>query len=305
MAHEVSVVVKERRVRLIDSRRLFVIVNCAFLGALAVICLLPLVHTLSLSLSSDSAADTGRVTLWPVDFTTAAYEYALSNPRFLRSLAVSLERVALGVTVNMILIVLVAYPLSKSSEVLRGRTVYVWFFVITMLFGGGLIPTYMVVQATGLLDSVWALILPKAVPVFSIILLLNFFRGVPKELEEAAFVDGASHWTVLWRIYLPLSKPALATIALFTIVTHWNSWFDGLIYMNSPDNYPLQSYLQTLVVQDPLTVQDLGEREALQDVSNRTYKAAQIFLAALPVLAVYPFLQRFFVKGIVLGSVKG
>jgi putative aldouronate transport system permease protein len=294
-----------RRARVVSSRRAFTWFNYLFLSALAVLCLFPLLHTLALSFSTSAAANAGRVALWPVDFTVAAYDYAFGNPQFLRSFGVSLERVALGVTVNMVLTILVAYPLSKAPGVLRGRTAYVWFFVITMLFGAGLIPTYMVVQATGLLDTIWALILPKAVPVFNVILLLNFFRSLPKELEEAAFVDGAGHWTVLWRIYLPLSKPALATITLFTIVAHWNSWFDGIIYMNSPENYPLQSYLQTLVVQDSLSVRSLEEMGLLQEVSNRTYRAAQIFLAALPVLAVYPFLQRYFVKGIVLGSVKG
>ncbi|MBM7786714.1 carbohydrate ABC transporter permease [Tenggerimyces flavus] len=291
--------------KLLDSRRVFVVFNYLFLGALALLCLFPLVHTLALSFSASAAADAGRVTIWPVQFTTAAYEYAFTNPQFLRSFGTSIERVVLGVTVNMVLTILVAYPLSKAPGVLRGRTAYVWFFVITMLFAAGLVPTYMVVQATGLLDSIWALILPKAVPVFNVILLLNFFRSLPKELEEAAFVDGAGHWTVLLRIYLPLSKPALATITLFTIVAHWNSWFDGIIYMNSPEHYPLQSYLQTLVVQDSLSVRSLNEMDLLQEVSNRTYKAAQIFLAALPVLAVYPFLQRYFIKGINLGSVKG
>ncbi len=289
----------------VDSRRVFVVVNYILLAFLALLCLFPLLHILALSFSSSAAADTGRVVLWPVEFTTAAYEYAFGNPQFLRSFATSIERVVLGVTVNMTLTILVAYALSKESNVLRGRTVYVWFFVITMLFGGGLIPTFMVVQSTGLLDSIWALVLPKALPVFNVILLLNFFRGLPKELEEAAFVDGAGHWRVLWNVYLPLSKPALATITLFTIVAHWNSWFDGIIYMNSPENYPLQSYLQTLVVQDSLSVRSPEELEILREISNRTYKAAQIFLAALPVLAVYPFLQRYFVKGIVLGSVKG
>lgn len=291
--------------RLLDSRRVFAVFNYLFLAVLALLCLFPLLHTLALSFSASAAADAGRVTVWPVQFTTAAYEYALTNPQFLSSFWISIQRVALGVTVNMVLTILVAYPLSKAPGVLRGRTAYVWFFVVTMLFAAGLVPTYMVVQATGLLDSIWALILPKAVPVFNVILLLNFFRSLPKELEEAAFVDGAGHWTVLLRIYLPLSKPALATITLFTIVAHWNSWFDGIIYMNSPEHYPLQSYLQTLVVQDSLSVRSLNEMDLLQEVSNRTYKAAQIFLAALPVLAVYPFLQRYFIKGINLGSVKG
>ncbi|HEX6684236.1 MAG TPA: carbohydrate ABC transporter permease, partial [Candidatus Limnocylindrales bacterium] len=288
--------------RFLDSRTVFVAFNYLFLTVLGLLCLFPLLHILALSFSSSAAASAGQVKLWPVGFTTSAYEYALSNEQFLRSLLTSFERVAVGVTVNMVLTVLVAYPLSKQF---RGRAVYVWFFVITMLFSGGLIPKYMVVQETGLLDTIWALVLPNAVPVFNMILLLNFFRGIPKEFEEAAFVDGAGHWRVLWTVYLPLSKPALATIALFTVVFHWNSWFDGIIYMNSPENYPLQSYLQTIVVESDLSVRSPEEQALLREVSDRTFKAAQIFLAALPVLAVYPFLQRYFVKGTTLGGIKG
>jgi len=137
-----------------------------------------------------------------------------------------------------------------------------------------------------------------------LILLLNFFRGLPKELEEAAYMDGAGHWTTLWRIFVPLSTPVLATITLFATVHHWNSWFDGLIFMNSPMNYPLQSYLQTVVIQQDLSANTNVDLDSLAEISDRTAKAAQIFLGALPILLVYPFLQRFFVKGIVLGSVK-
>jgi putative aldouronate transport system permease protein len=285
--------------------RTFVVLNYIFLTLLAIVCVFPMIHVLAVSFSSSGPANAGLVKLWPVDFTTSSYEYALSKAEFLRSFGITLERVVLGTFVNMLMTVLVAYPLSKEVEVFRWRTVYVWFFVVTILFSGGLIPLYMVVRTLGLLDSIWALILPTAVPVFSVILLLNFFRGLPKELEEAAFVDGAGHWTVLWKIYLPLSKPALATLTLFTIVFHWNSWFDGIIYMNSPENYPLQSYLQTLIVQRDFSALTDAELRLLSEVSDRTFKSAQIFLAALPVLAVYPFLQKYFVKGIVLGSVKG
>jgi putative aldouronate transport system permease protein len=163
----------------------------------------------------------------------------------------------------------------------------------------------MVIQQTGLIDSFWALILPGAVPVFNIILLANSFKSVPKELEEAATMDGAGHWTILFRILLPLSLPVLATVTLFVAVSHWNAWLDGLILMNSPDNYPLQSYLQTVVVNvDPrmLTERDL---DLLKIISNRTTRAAQIFIAMIPILVVYPFLQRYFTSGIKLGSVKG
>jgi putative aldouronate transport system permease protein len=156
----------------------------------------------------------------------------------------------------------------------------------------------------GLLNSIWALVLPSAVPVFNIILLLNFFRGLPKELEESAFMDGAGYWTVLWRIYVPISLPAMATVGLFTMVGHWNAWFDGLIYMSTPDQYPLASYLQTIIKGIDLTKMTGQDALTMAEVSDRTAKAAQIFVGTLPILLVYPFLQRFFVQGIVLGSVK-
>jgi putative aldouronate transport system permease protein len=286
------------------SRRLFMIANGLLLVMLALACLFPLLHVLAISFSSGPAVAAGKVVLWPVDFTTAAYDFALSRPAFRSAFVVSVQRVILGTLVNMVLTVLVAYPLSKENSVFPSRTVYTWFFIVTMLVGGGLIPLYMVVRWTGLLDSIWALVLPNAVPVFNVVLLMNFFRGLPRELEEAAFVDGASHWEVLFRIYLPLSMPALATLTLFSFVMHWNSWFDGLIFMNSPENYPLQSYLQTLVIGQDLS-QFSMDPTLLQLVSNDTFKAAQIFIGALPILLLYPFLQRFFVKGIVLGSVKG
>ncbi|WP_309120945.1 carbohydrate ABC transporter permease [Paenibacillus sp.] len=287
------------------GRKAFLLSNNAFLTVTAVLCLLPLVHVLALSFSSSSAATAGYVTLWPVGFTLASYEFALGKPEFLQSFSVSLQRVALGAVINMFMTVIVAYPLSKETRQFRWRTVYVWFFVVTILFSGGLIPSFMVVKQVGLLDTLWSLILPGAVPVFNVILLLNFIRSQPKELFEAAFVDGAGHWSVLWTIVVPLAKPALATLLLFTCVGHWNAWFDGLIYMNRPSGYPLQTYLQTVVInRDPSLMTTPEELKALSQISDKTTKAAQIFLASLPILMVYPFLQKYFIQGITLGSVK-
>ncbi|MFD0712500.1 carbohydrate ABC transporter permease [Paenibacillus sp. GCM10027626] len=291
------------------GRKLFLAANNIFLIGLAIVCLLPLVNILAISFSSSAAASAGAVKLWPVEFTLSSYKYALAKPEFLTSLFVSIERVVLGTVISLAIVVMSAYPLSKERSEFPLRTIYVWFFFVTILFSGGLIPTYMVIRNYHLLDTVWALVLPGAVAVFNIVLLLNFFRGTPKEIQEAAFVDGCTHWQVLWKIMVPVSMPALATILLFTCVGQWNSWFDGLIYMNSPSNYPLQTYLQTLVVSTEmfteagnLTAEDM---KALAEISDRTTKASQIFLAALPVLALYPFLQKYFMKGIVLGSVKG
>ncbi|RED55893.1 carbohydrate ABC transporter permease [Cohnella phaseoli] len=287
------------------GRRAFDWANYVFLGGAALLCLLPLIHVLAVSFSASSAATAGFVKLWPVDFTLASYKYALNKPQFIDSFLVSLERVALGALINMTLTVLIAYPLSKERRQFRWRSVYAWFFVVTILFSGGLIPVFMVVKQLGLLDSIWALVLPGAVPVFNVILLLNFMRSQPKELYEAAFVDGAGHWSVLWRIAVPLAKPALATLLLFICVGHWNSWFDGLIYMNKPEHFPLQTYLQSVVInRDPSLMTTTEELKTLSQISDQTTKAAQIFLAALPILLLYPFLQKHFIQGITLGSVK-
>lgn len=286
----------------LGTRMSNILIN-VFMIIVALLCLLPFLNVLAISLSSPAAAESNRVVFWPIEFNLEAYRYLVNEAKFVQAFKVTLERVVLGVSLSIFLTVLTAYPLSKESLQFRPRTFYVWFFVVTMLFGGGLVPMYMVIRSYGLLDSIWALVLPTAVQVFYITLMLNFFRGLPKELEESAFVDGAGHWTILFRIFIPLSLPGLATISLFTLVAQWNAWFDGLLYMNKPSNYPLQTYLKTIVT-NPDMSQVMDVRQML-NISTRTLKTAQIFVAMLPVLLVYPFLQRYFVKGIVLGSVKG
>ncbi len=289
------------------AESVFNVFNHLFLIAAALVCVAPIVNVLSVSLSESAYAASGAVKLWPVHFTFRSYLYAFEDKLLLSSYWVSLQRVALGALINMFLTVLFAYPLSKEIREFRYRTWYAWFLFFTMLFSGGLIPWYLTIRELELMDSIWALVLPGAVPVFNCILLLNFFRQLPKELQESAFVDGAGHWTILWRILVPLSKPALATIVLFTCVGHWNSWFDGLILMKRPEHYPLQTYLQTKVVSFDASALAHASKEELANlmaVSDRTLKAAQIFLAALPIMCLYPFLQKYFVKGIVLGSVK-
>jgi putative aldouronate transport system permease protein len=289
------------------GRKLFLVLNGVFLIALACICLMPLINIASLSLSSKTAAMSGYVKLWPVDFTLKAYQFAFSKPAFWSSVIVSFTRVGLGGAINIFLTLMVAYPLSKEASQFRWRTMYVWIFFITTLFSGGLIPSFILVKELKLQDTIWALVLPGAMPVFNAILLLNFFRGIPKELEDAAAIDGAGHWTILWKIFVPISLPALATIILFSVVGHWNSWFDGLIYMNRIEHYPLLSYLQTMLIGQGSLMRSMSKSEIqlYLKISDRTVKAAQIFISAIPVLMVYPFLQRYFVKGLVIGSVKG
>ncbi|CAI6067399.1 carbohydrate ABC transporter permease [Cohnella sp. JJ-181] len=286
------------------ARRAFLVLNAAFLSLLAILCFLPLVHVLAVSLSESAAVAAGQVTFWPVDFSLKSYDFIISRPEFIRSFVITLERVLLGTAINMLLTIMIAYPLSKEVRTFRMRTFYVWIFVFTILFAGGLVPWYMTIKYTGLLDSIWGLVIPGAVPVFNVILLLNFFRGLPKELEESCFIDGAGHLRTLWTIYVPLSLPGLATVGLFTIVGHWNAWFDGLILMNKPEHYPLSSYLQTIIINFDFSQVKQEDLHKLSAISTRTSKAAQIIVGALPILLAYPFLQKYFVKGIVLGSVK-
>jgi putative aldouronate transport system permease protein len=286
------------------SRRVFIVCNYTFLGILSLLCLLPLIQVVAVSFSSSSAAATGLVKLWPMDFTLKSYEFILKKKDFVTSFGVTVERVVLGMIISMFLTITLAYALSKEVKVFRMRTVYAWYFVFTILFAGGLIPWFLVIKYTHLLDTVWALVIPGAVQVFNVILLLNFFRGLPKDLEESCFMDGGGHWTTLWRIYLPLSLPALATIVLFAGVAHWNSWFDGLLLMNSPKHYPLATYLQNSIIQHDFNNFRSEDAKTLSEISDRTTRAAQIFIGSLPILIAYPFLQRFFMKGLVVGSVK-
>lgn len=287
--------------------RWFLRFNYLVLVLLAALCLFPIINILAISFSSSEAVSSGSVTFWPVNFTFSSYRYMLENAQFLRSFAVSLTRVALGVSVNLIFTILVAYPLSKETAVFRSRTVYAWIFVFTMLFSGGLIPGYLVVKEAGLLDSIWALILPGAVPIFNVLLMLNFFRGLPKELEEASWMDGAGHMRTLISIYLPVALPSIATVTLFSLVGHWNAWFDGMIYMKSPDHYPLATYLQAMLQQVSVNTENVTLEQAmlLDQISDRTTQAAQIFLSVVPILLIYPFMQKYFVHGLVVGSVKG
>lgn len=288
------------------SRKLFVWFNVAVLSFITLIGIVPFLHLLAVSLSSNTAAAAGEVKLIPIGFTLDAYDYLIHKVEFLRSLVVSLNRVALGTALNMFLVFITAYPLAKSTEQFRARTAYAWFFAITIFLGGGLIPTFMIVKETGLINTIWALVLPGALNVWNMILMLNFFRGIPKEMEEAATIDGAGHWVLLWKIYLPVSLPSIATIGLFTVVGHWNSWFDGILYMNSPENYPLQTYLSTLITAMNAQIQSISieQLKALENISEKTLRTAQIFVGALPILMVYPFLQKYFIKGMTVGSVK-
>ena len=283
--------------------RLFTVINTVLLILMGLLCLLPVLHVFALSLSSN-AVSAGSVLFWPVQFTLSSYEFAMKDPQFLRSFGISILRVLVGVLVNVVMTVITAYPLSRNGKRLHGRNLYVGYFFLTMLIGGGMIPTYLVVARTGLLDSLWALIIPGALPVYYMIIMMNFMRGIPPELEESAMIDGAGPLQILFRVWLPVLKPSVATVTLFCIVGHWNDYFQALLYIQSTENYPLQTYIQQLTV-DLSTVTDPERLKELSRISGRTFNAAKIVVSTVPLLCIYPFLQKYLVTGITIGSVKG
>ena len=287
------------------GRRIYLWINAVVLLLVAALCLVPILHVIALSFIKSSSVMAGQVTLFPVNATRSSSKLLMQRPDCFASCRVSLLRVLLGVTVNMALIMLTAYPLSKKKDQFHGRTAYAWYMILTIIFSGGLIPTYMVVKQMGLINSVWSMVLPGAIPVWNTVLMMNFYRNLPREIEESAFIDGANHLVVLTRLYIPLSAPAVATIALFSIVGHWNSWFDGLIYLNTPSLYPLQTFLYMIDSSVTLGATTSENVEYMREISDRTLRSAQIVIAMVPVLIAYPFLQKYFTKGIVMGSVKG
>jgi putative aldouronate transport system permease protein len=283
------------------------VIIIAILLILTISCLVPVLNTLAMSFSDKTSAALGEVLFLPVNFTISPYVEIVKEGRFFRAFGVSVVRVILGTAINLLFSVFMAYPLSKDPKEFPFRNFYMWIFVFTMMFNGGLVPTFLVIKDLGLIDTIWALVLPCAVNVFNTILLMNFYKGIPKALEEAARVDGAGALRILIQIVIPLAKPALATVTLFCIVFHWNSFFDGKIYINSSENVPLQTYIQGLVVQvSPQALANMTPDEIVRklEVSSINFNSAKAFVSMIPILLIYPFLQKYFVTGIVMGAVK-
>ena len=290
----------------LSSRIRYVVIHIIVIG-LALACLLPLWNIVCISFSSSAAVAGNKVGLVPVQATLAAYEKIIGDSQFWRSFGISVLRVGIGLVLNLLLIILMAYPLSKSKSEFRARNIYMYLLVFAMLFSGGMIPIYLVVKELNLLNTIWALILPGAVPIFSVIMVMNFFMGIPKSLEEAARMDGATPMQVLWRIYVPCSKPSLATVALFSIVGNWNDFYSGLVYITKIKNYPVMTYIQSLSVNLEELIKAGSSSSALAnaaEVSNQNLNAAKIVVAVIPLLLIYPLLQKYLITGIVMGSVK-
>lgn len=284
--------------------RMIKLLFTAILIILALSCILPLIYTLAVSLSSKAAVSAGKVTFWPVDFTIFAYREIVKDRNFFTSFGISVARVVLAVLISSLVIVMASYPLAKSSREFKPRNIVLWLFVICMMFQGGLIPWYIMMKSYHLTNSVFGLAIAGGIPVFNLILVVNFFQEVPKELEEAAKVDGAGPWYILFGIIVPLSKPVIATIILFTIVGHWNDFFQGLMLSTGAAHYPLQTYIKQLVVQVDTSNMTQDDYMLLDTLSNTTLNAAKIFISMIPILCIYPMLQKYFVTGITLGGVK-
>ena len=272
---------------------------------LVLLCTLPFVNVIAVSLSSKSAILRGDVSFWPVEFTPRAYEVIVQDPSMFRSLFFTVRLTVIYTVLAMALTVLYAFPLTMKR--LKGRRFFMLFIVFTMYFSGGTIPIYLNVRELGLINNEWSLILPGLVSAFNIIILKNFFQALPYELNEAAYIDGATDFQILLRIYLPLSFSSLATLSLFYAVGKWNSFSDALYYITSRDLQPLQLKLYNLIKGGQsveVSVQE-GSASDLASSISASIESATIVFATVPILVVYPFVQRYFVKGVTLGAVKG
>jgi len=291
------------------STRIFRVSNTLILIGVIVVTLYPLWYVFMISISEVTAVMGGRVTLLPVGFDLSSYEVVVKDRRFFSGYANTLKYTISGVLISVMMTTACAYSLSKKR--LKGRTFLMLLIIVTMFFNGGIIPRYLLIRGLGMFDTLWAIVLPMCIVPFNMILMRVFFEQLPQSLEDSAKIDGANDLQVLMRVYLPISKPIIATIALFYAVDFWNLWFPALIYLNDPNLHPVTLFLRNVVMGQELALKtgqiDLDSMQyyRAQHVIPRTLKAATIILVVAPILVVYPFIQRYFVKGIMLGALKG
>lgn len=274
-----------------------------FLTLLVFICLYPFLNVLAYSLSGYNAVLSGKVTFFPIDFNLAAYKEILGKSQMWIAMEVTVIVTLMGTLIGLILTIFAAYGLSRKT--LPGRKALSGIILFTMYFSGGIIPTFLVVKGLGMYDSLTALYIPQAINVFNFIVMRTFFRELPESLEEAAKIDGASDLGILVKIILPLSIPIIATIGLFYAVQYWNGYFDALLYIQSPDKYTLQLRLRSLLFADELNNAGANAEGVGTQVMTQSLKMACVAVSTIPILVVYPWLQKYFVKGVMLGSVKG
>jgi putative aldouronate transport system permease protein len=280
------------------------VINYTLITLICVVMLYPFMNVVSVSLSSYSSYVQNPLMVWPEDMTLGAYKEIMKSGMLWRSYANTIIVTVSGVGIGILLYILTAYPLSK--KVLKGRRTLMLLIVFTMLFNGGLIPNFYLMRSLDLLDTLASLVLPALLTGFNLILMKNFFESLPEEIEEAARIDGASDPYILFRIVVPLSKPIIATLCLFAAVGYWNNFFNAIVYIRSPDNWPLMLYLREVIEGASTMARSANAAEmGTEMMTSETIKYATLVLVMIPILCVYPFLQKYFVKGIMLGSVKG
>jgi ABC-type sugar transport system, permease component len=292
------------RIRTSTGSRVFDVCNIAFMFLFLIVTLYPFWYVVMVSLSNGKAVLAGKVSLWPVDMTLATYKVVLSDNSILGGLKNSVIYTVLGTIINLTMSILCAYPLSRRD--LDGRKWFMRLIVFTMFFSGGMIPTYLVINQMGMLDSIWAMIIPGAISTYNMIVMRTFFMGISDSLYESASLDGANDMRILLSIVLPISKPILATMLLFYAVGHWNEYMRGLLYLNKKAMFPLQNILRNMVVDGQLTgaTTEVGGGSDFS-VIETTMKYAVIVISTLPIILIYPFVQKYFVKGVMIGSLKG
>lgn len=285
------------------SERIGDALNSLALALIACTMLFPFLYIFAISFSPLADFLRHDVLLFPKHFVLDAYRYILGSTAFKRSLAVTAGITVVGTLVNLAMTASMAYALSRP---IYGQRVLLLLVLFTLLFGAGLVPTYLVVKATHLINSYWALILPTAISPFNLIVMRQFFLSIPEELTEAAILDGANELQIFLRIILPISKPALAAFGLFYAVAHWNNYFSGLLYLNDPAKWPIQVVLRQIVILNQPTAALGPDQQLLEhQPPPETVQMAAVLLATLPILVIYPFLQKHFAKGVLIGAVKG
>lgn len=292
------------KIKMSVGEKIFTVFNYLLFIFFGMVTLFPFLNIIAKSFSSESAVISGKVNLIPVEFQLGTYKYVLANGQFINSFKVSVFVTVLGTFLSLIMTVIAAYPLSKPR--LRGRKIFTIIYIFTMLFSGGLVPTYILMSNLRLVNKLPILILPSLISVYNLLIIKNYFESIPESLEESAKLDGATNTTILFRIILPLSLPVFATIALFYAVGYWNNYFTAMIYITNASLKPLQLYLKEMLyaASDVFLQLNMNNIDANMNATPEAIQSASIIVATVPIILVYPFLQKYFVKGVMVGSVK-
>lgn len=281
---------------------LFDVLNTAFMVVLCGVMLYPFLYVMALSFSGVDATLRGQVWLYPVGFSTAAYSSIWREPNFLTSYGNTVFYAVTGTILALAVTLLTAYPLTKAN--FTARKGLMRFYTVTMFFSGGLVPTYIMIHGMGLIDTRWVIILPSALSVWNVIITRTFIATIPESMGESATIDGASEWRILRSIIIPLSKPIIATLTLYSVVGHWNSFYAPMIYLNDPKLQPVSIVLRRILISSQFS-ENMMSPDVANRVSELNLKGASIMVTILPIICIYPFIQKYFVKGMLVGSIKG